>query len=98
MHTITAVIRAKPGTEETMKQGLLAVADSVRANEPETISFYVSQDASNPCIFTTYERFADEAAMKRHNASAATARFFVIAKPILDGPVTLVTALEVAAK
>jgi len=40
----------------------------------------------------------DQAAMDRHNGSAVVARFFGIAKPLLDGPVTLVTCTEVSAK
>lgn len=98
MLTITAIIRAKPGTEERMRRALLDVAANVAANEPETIGFYVGVDANDPCLFTTYERFADQAAMDRHNNSAATEAFFAIAKPILDGPVTLVTCAEISAK
>ena len=59
MLTITAIIRVKAGTEQTMRDALLAVADHVRLNEPQTISFFVSQDAADTCLFTTYERFAD---------------------------------------
>jgi quinol monooxygenase YgiN len=98
MLTITAIIRAKPGEEGTMRQALLDVATHVAANEPETLGFFVSVDNADPCVFTTYERFVDQAAMDRHNGSAATARFFAIAKPILDGPVTLLTCSEVSAK
>ena len=57
MLTITAVIRAKKGQEETMRRALLAVADNVRLNEPNTMGFFVSQDPEDPCLFTTYERF-----------------------------------------
>ena len=53
MKTITAFIRTKPGTEETMKQGLLDVAANVEANEPETVGFFISQDAADPCVFAT---------------------------------------------
>ena len=98
MLTITAVIRAQKGHEATMRRALLAVADHVRINEPTTAGFFISQDASDPCVFTTYERFADQAAMDRHNGSEAVARFFAIAKPILDGKVTLITASEISAK
>jgi len=98
MLTITAVIRAKKGQDETMRRALLAVAENVRLNEPNTIGFFVSQDPAEPCVFTTYERFADQAAMDAHNNSEAVARFFVIAKPILDGDVVLVTAAELSAK
>jgi len=98
MKTITAIIRTKAGTEESMRDGLLAVAAHVAANEPETIGFFISQDAADPCVFTTYERFVDQAAMDRHNGSDAVAAFFEIAKPILDGEVTLLTSDEISAK
>ena len=98
MHTITAVIRAKPGQEQTLRDALLAVADNVQRNEPGTISFFISQAPANPCVFTTHERFTDQAAMDRHNNSTTVAAFFGIAQPILDGDVVLVTALEISAK
>jgi quinol monooxygenase YgiN len=98
MQTITAVIRAKKGHEATMRRALLAVADHVRINEPTTVGFFIAQDEADPCVFTTYERFADQAAMDRHNSSDAVAHFFSVAKPILDGNVTLITATEISAK
>jgi quinol monooxygenase YgiN len=98
MLTITAIIRVKRGHEAVMRQALLDVASNVRANEPTTIGFYISQDSSDPCVFTTYERFIDQAAMDRHNNSEAVAHFFGIAKPLLDGEVRLVTGTEVFAK
>jgi quinol monooxygenase YgiN len=98
MLTITAVIRAKKGHEDTMRRALLEVAENVRGNEPNTIGFFVSQDQTNPGVFTTYERFLDQAAMDAHNNSQVVARFFGIAKPILDGDVVLVTGTEISAK
>ncbi|MDB6000838.1 MAG: hypothetical protein JWP52_2537 [Rhizobacter sp.] len=98
MHTITAVIRAKKGSEDVMRDALLDITEHTRRNEPDTLGFFVSQDAADPCVFTTYERFADQAAMDRHNNSAAVATFFGIAKPILDGEVTLIYCLELTAK
>jgi quinol monooxygenase YgiN len=98
MLTITAVIRVKKGSDRIMREALLEVAENVRVNEPETIDFFISQDVSDPCVFTTYERFTDQAAMDRHNNSTVVARFFGIAKPILDGDVTLVTSSELSAK
>jgi len=96
--TITAIITAKKGHEATMRQALEAVAENVRANEPGTIGFYISQDVKNPSIFTTYERFIDQAAMDAHNNSAASQGFFKIAKPILEGDVILVTGAEISHK
>ena len=98
MLTISAIIRVTAGSEASMRDALLAVADNVQRNEPGTVGFFISQDTANPTLFTTYERFVDQAAMDRHNQSATVARFFDIAKPLLDGPVTLVTANELSAK
>jgi quinol monooxygenase YgiN len=98
MLTITAVIRARKGHEDAMRRALLDVAENVRANEPHTVSFFVSQDPANPAVFATYERFVDQAAMDAHNNSPVVARFFDIAKPILDGDVVLVTSVEISAK
>ena len=98
MLTITAVIRVKKGHENTMRRALLEVAENVRIDEPSTIGFFVSQDQTNRGVFTTYERFLDQAAMDAHNNSEAVARFFGIAKTILDGDVVLVTAAEISAK
>ena len=98
MLTITAILRVKAGTERAMREALRVVADNVRLNEPQTIGFFVSQDATDPCLFTTYERFTDQAAMDLHNGSETVARFFAIAAPLLDGEVTLVKAVEVSAK
>lgn len=98
MLTITAVIRVKKGHDRAMRAALLDVAENVRVNEPETIGFFISQSQDEPCVFTTYERFTDQAAMDRHNNSETVARFFAIAKPILDGTVTLVTSSELSAK
>ena len=97
MLSITAVLRAKPGDEAKLLSALLDVAAHVGANEPGTLGFHVSRDLDNPAVFTTYERFADRAAMDAHNASDAVARFFQIARPILDGPVTLHSCEEVEA-
>jgi quinol monooxygenase YgiN len=98
MLTITAIIRVRKGEEAVMRQALLDVAGHVRANEPATIGYHISQDVSDPCVFTTYERFVDQAAMDRHNNSEAVAHFFGIAKPLLDGEVKLVTGTEISVK
>jgi quinol monooxygenase YgiN len=98
MLTITAVIRAKKGHEGALQEALLDVARHVRANEPDTLGFFISRDATDPTVFTTYERFTDRAAMDRHNGSDVVAKFFAIAQPILAGAVTLVTCEEIFAK
>ena len=98
MLTITAIIRVKKGHEETVRKALLEHAANVERNEPNTIGFYVSRDPNDSCVFATYERFTDQEAMDIHNNSESVAKFFTIAKPILDGDVTLLTAEEISAK
>jgi quinol monooxygenase YgiN len=98
MITITAVIRARPGQETNLKDALCAVADNVARNEPETLDFYISQDIADPAVFTTYERFASEAAKDAHNGSAAVATFFSRADILIEQPVILYTCAEISSK
>ncbi len=98
MITITAILRARKGTEATLHHALLAVAANVARNEPDTTDFFIAQGRDDPTVFTTYERFTDEAAMDRHNGSDAVAAFFKVAAPILDGDVILHTCREVSTK
>jgi len=98
MFTITAIIRAKKGHEAAMRRALLDLAEHVQANEPGTAAYFISQDMSDSCVFTTYERFVDKVAMERHNKSEAAARFFGIAKTILDDKPTIISANEISTK
>ena len=95
MHTLTAIIRAKKGSEDTVRAELLKVGVFARDHEPGTIGFHVAQDPDDPCLFTTYERFEDRAAMDRHNSGAGSKGFFAAAGGLLDGDVTVVTAAEI---
>ncbi len=98
MITITAILRARKGSEETLRRALLDVAAHVAKNEPDTVDFFISQGRDDPTVFTTYERFTDEAAMDRHNGSAAVAAFFKVAAPALDGDVILHICREASAR
>ncbi len=80
-----------------MAAALLEVVAHVRAAEPGTLAFHVSRDVKEPAVFTTFERFVDQAAMDAHNSSAAVAHFFAVASPMLDGPVVLHTCEELVA-
>ncbi len=95
MHTLTAIIRARKGHEATVRSELLKVGVYARDHEADTIGFHVAQDPSDPCVFTTYERFIDIAAMQRHNDGKGSKGFFAAAGELLDGDVTVVTAAEI---
>lgn len=95
MHTLTAIIRARKGHQDLVRAELLKVAAFVAAHEPDTLGFHLAQSADDPCVFTTYERFTDRAAMDRHNAGGGSTGFFAAAGDALDGDVTVVTAVEI---
>ena len=95
MHTLTAIIRAQKGQEDTVRVELLKVGVFARDHEPDTIGFHVAQDPDDACVFTTYERFTDKAAMERHNNGAGSQGFFAVAGDLLDGDVAVVTAKEI---
>lgn len=97
MISITAIIRARVGQEAALRDALLDVAAHVAAHEPETIGFHVSQSLDDPAVFTTYERFATEAAKDAHNGSDAVARFFAQADTLIEGDAVLHTCREVTA-
>jgi len=96
--TLTAILRAKPGHEDEVKAALIKVVEHTRANEPDTISYFAGQDTKDPCVFNTYERYPDMAALERHNNSAAVAAFFEVAKPLLVNDQTVVISREIAIK
>jgi quinol monooxygenase YgiN len=98
MLTITAIIRARPGHEQTVEQALRAVIAAVKAEEPGTVAYFVSQDRDDPALFMTFERFVDEAAMARHNESPAVAAFVAATQHSLAGPVVLHSCHELDAK
>ncbi len=98
MRTLTAIIRAKKGHEATVRAALVEVGDYVRAHEPETLGYFVAQDPEDPCLFTTYERFVDQAAMDRHNNGEGSKAFFAKCGALLDGSATIVTAEELFAR
>ena len=95
MHTVTAIIRAHKGSEALVYAQLLKVGAYAQEYESATIGYYVAQDLEDPCVFTTYERYTDKAAMEMHNNGAGTQEFFVATSNYLDGEVIIVAAKEI---
>ena len=98
MFILTAILRAKPGYENKVKAALQMVGSYVRVHEPGTTSFFVTQSADDACLFVTYERFVDRAAMDRHNNGEGSQCFFAEVGEFLDGPATVVTGPEIFEK
>jgi quinol monooxygenase YgiN len=95
MEVLTAILRAKPGHEQTVAAELAKVGRFAADHEPGTIGFFVAQDPEDPCRFTTYERFTDADARDRHNKGAGSQGFFAAAGGLLEGEVTIVTGTEI---
>lgn len=98
MISLSAIVPAKPGSEAALKAALMDMAAYVRDNEPGTVDYYVSQGIERPQIFTTYERFTDQAALEAHNGSDAMAKFFEIVQPLLDGEVLVFIGNEISTR
>lgn len=98
MITITALVRAREGAQDVVREALLSVADAVRDEEHETMGYFVTQSRDDPRLFITYERFTDRAAMDLHNGSAAVARFVRDAGPHLDGDIVIHIGDELSVK
>ena len=94
MYTVTTIIRAHKGSEALVYAELLKVGAYAQEYEQATIGYYVAQDLEEPCVFTTYERYTDKAAMEMHNNGAGTQEFFVATSNHLDGEVIIVAAKE----
>jgi quinol monooxygenase YgiN len=84
MITLTAIIRCKPGTEAGVRAALLDVGNFASANEPGTLSFFVTE-GEVACVFVTHERFTDRAAMEAHNTGAGSKGFFAATEGLLEG-------------
>lgn len=84
MITITAIIKAKPGHEEEVHQALLQSGTEGSIHEPDTIGYHIGRAVDDPLTFTTFERFADKAAMDLHNATTGK-KFFDTVGHLLDG-------------
>ena len=88
MITLNAILKAKPGCEETLLKALVEIGDYVSHNEPGTVGFFIGRDTENPLIFNTYERFVDHQAMDAHNESAYRVEWGAKHGALFDGDVT----------
>jgi quinol monooxygenase YgiN len=83
--TVVAVLKVKPGHEDTLVAGMQKMIAHVKANEPATLTYVLHRSAADPTKFLVYETYADQAAFAAHGASEAMQEFFRLAGSILDG-------------
>ena len=72
---VVARIVAKPGSVDTVRQGLEALMEPTRS-EPGCIVYDLMQNTEDPTDFTFYEEWTDEAALYAHSQSAHIAATF----------------------
>ncbi|WP_416730686.1 putative quinol monooxygenase [Fictibacillus sp. JL2B1089] len=63
--TINAILKAKPGKEESLREELIKVVQASRQEEG-CISYTLHESTENPETFVFYENWRDEDALSRH--------------------------------
>ncbi|MBN3553463.1 antibiotic biosynthesis monooxygenase [Fictibacillus nanhaiensis] len=66
--TINAILKAKPGKEESLREELIQVVQASRKEEG-CISYTLHESTENPETFVFYENWLDEDALNRHMES-----------------------------
>ena len=69
MITVIATIKAKPGKGPELEADFRAWAEVVKAKEPGTLMYTLSQSREDPDLFVALEFYADEAAVQAHMAN-----------------------------
>ena len=85
MAICTVVIRFRVAAPESIAEAQKALADlvdSVRALEPEMLTYVAYQETRDSLRFYQYMEFLDEHAYERHATSAHLRRFVADIKPL----------------
>jgi quinol monooxygenase YgiN len=83
--TVMALLRAKPGNEEAVKQGLLALLEPTR-NEPGCINYDLHQSVGAPGLFMFYENWKSKTDLDGHLKTPHMQDFMRKGREILAGP------------
>ena len=62
---LTAMVKAKPGQEDAVKEALLALVEPTR-KEPGCLCYNLHQSKSDPTQFMFYEQWASKDALDAH--------------------------------
>jgi quinol monooxygenase YgiN len=62
---LTAMVKAKPGQEEAVKEALLSLVEPTR-KEPGCLLYNLHQSKSDPTMFMFYEEWASQEALDAH--------------------------------
>ena len=83
--TVFALVKAKPGMEETAKQELLALVEPTRSEEG-CINYDLHQSLDHVGIFRFYENWTSKELLDRHLLSAHVKQFIAKADQLLVEP------------
>ena len=83
--TVFALLRAKPGMEETVKQELLALVGPTRTEEG-CINYDLHHSVDHEGHFRFYENWTTKELLERHLQSAHVKRFIAKADQLLAEP------------
>ncbi|MBI4965082.1 MAG: antibiotic biosynthesis monooxygenase [Desulfomonile tiedjei] len=86
--TILALIKAKPGMEETVKQGLLALLEPTR-KEAGCINYDLHQSTGNKGLFMFYENWRSKKDLDEHVRMPHMKDFMSKGREVLDGAADL---------
>eukprot|EP00124_Ichthyophonus_hoferi_P005524 Ihof_evm2s824 gene=Ihof_evmTU2s824 len=75
VHVLVVNVKVTPGNTEKFVEQFKLVADHVKANEPECLTYFVSV-GEEPDTLVIIERYTSKDALVPHNASAPFKAFF----------------------
>ncbi|MFI7801236.1 putative monooxygenase YcnE [Pseudomonas sp. DD1] len=90
-----AVLKAKPGQEQALKAGLLALVEPTRT-EPGNLDYVLFELRDEPGTFYMREAFKNQAALDAHFAMPYFQRFAATADDLLQEPLKLIFLEQVS--
>ena len=90
-----AVLKAKPGQEQALKAGLLALVEPTRT-EPGNLDYVLFEHRDEPGTFYMREAFKNQAALDEHFATPYFQRFAATADALLSEPLQLIFLEQVS--
>lgn len=90
-----AVLKAKPGKQQALKDGLLSLVEPTRT-EPGNLDYVLFELRDEPGTFYMREAFKDQAALDAHFATPYFQRFAATADDLLSEPLQLIFLQQVS--
>lgn len=90
-----AVLKAKPGKQQALKQGLLALVEPTRS-EPGNLDYVLFELRDEPGTYYMREAFKDQSALDAHFATPYFKQFAETADSLLEEPLQLIFLEQVS--